>query len=59
MKPTEDKYSVQRPVSMLLEGKPFAYHKEWSVFLGDAPVGPSFKTKAEATYYMLHHYEGH
>ena len=52
----EEHYTVGKEVSMLVEGKPFAYHGGWRVFLGDAPVGPAFGTKAEATYYMHHHY---
>ena len=49
-------YTVQRPVSMTIEGKPHAYHKVWYAHLDGAPVGAAFQTKAEATYELNHHY---
>ena len=49
-------YTVERPPSMLIDGKPYSYHKVWYVHLDGSPVGPAFKTKAEATYHLHHHY---
>lgn len=50
------KYEVKRPVSMWVDGKPFAYHKEWWVHLDGAPIGRPFTTKAEAAFELNHYY---
>ena len=52
----EEQFTVERPVAVMSEGKVLGRHKVWYIHLGGHPVGPAFNTKAEATFYLHHHY---